>query len=66
MTGTLSQEIAGTWVPDSEVHPATNVYGRRFWARGDIEGVFYGQWPTKDGLRPPELYWHFPRSGAKP
>ncbi len=56
----IADTIAGEWIADADLHPATNVYGRRFWAKGNIEGEFYGTWPTKDGLRPDGLFWHFP------
>jgi hypothetical protein len=52
--------IAGTWVRDDDMPPWVNVAGRRFWARGNIEGTFNGYWPTPDGLRPRDLWWHFP------
>ena len=56
----IADTIAGEWIADADLHHATNVYGRRFWAKGNIEGEFYGTWPTKDGLRPDGLFWHFP------
>jgi hypothetical protein len=55
-----AETIAGTWVRNEDMHPMTNIAGRRFWARGNIEGTFNGYWPTPDGMMPRDLWWHFP------
>ena len=52
--------MGGQWVAEADVHPMTNIAGRRYWARGNIEGHYNGYWPTKDGMRPAELFWWFP------
>ena len=54
----LHQIIGGRMVADSDVHPACNVYGRK-WIAGDMHGTFRGEWPTPDGLKPPRLFWLF-------
>ena len=54
-----AKAMAGTWVPESEMHPICNIYGRRFYADG-VEGVFYGTWPTPGGRKPGNVFWHFP------
>lgn len=58
-------QMAGQWVADEDMHPATNVAGRRYWAPGaalgdEIEGVYWGSWPTHSGMKPQGLYWFFP------
>lgn len=52
------ERMAGKWVADADMNPATNVWGRRFYSE-ECEGVFRGDWPTKNGLPPRGLWWHF-------
>ena len=64
---TIAEQLAGEWVADKDMGPLTNIAGRRFWARGNIEGYYNGYWPTKDGLKPDDLWWHFPtQNGTGP
>ena len=51
--------MAGRWVPDKDVHPSINIWGRRFWAPGNIEGTYRGSFPTHLGEKPKGLYWLF-------
>ena len=57
------QDMAGLWVKHEDMHPATNIWGRRFWAPTEdgvgIEGTWRGIFPTRDGTTPRGLFWHF-------
>jgi hypothetical protein len=66
----IAEEIAGTWVKNEDMHPITNIAGRRYWAEGvngreDIEGIFHGTWFTHRGERPQGVYWFFPSQVKK-
>lgn len=62
----LPESLAGKWVADNEMPPETNIWGRRYWARGNIEGEYKGRWPTPDGLKPQGLYWFFTPDQCRP
>ncbi|MEM1149039.1 MAG: hypothetical protein AAGI03_00570 [Pseudomonadota bacterium] len=57
-------EINGRWVDDIDMHPMTNIEGRRWWAPGEggtgIWGEFRGIWSTRYGLKPEGLIWFCP------
>jgi len=53
---TIAEKIAGTWVRDCDMDPRTNIAGRRWWARGNREGV--GMAPMD--VDRTDLWWHFP------
>lgn len=55
----MLEKIAGRLIADKDMHPATNIF-RRKWIAGDMHGTYVGFWPTPDGRRPPHLYWVFP------
>ena len=61
----LAKEIAGTWVRNEDMHPMTNIAGRRWCSPSSgLEGEYRGMWPTPDGMRPLDLWWHFPTAPA--
>lgn len=45
----------GKWVHRRDVHPTTNVAGRRYMTGDGVEGVFYGQ-----SIGTLDLWWFFP------
>jgi hypothetical protein len=56
----LAEQIAGVWVANEDMHPATNIWAREYWVKGNISGTFRGHWNTSNGLPPENLLWHFP------
>lgn len=55
----IAQDIAGKLVADEDMHPMVNIYGRKWIAGGDMSGEYRGTWPTRDGMKPPRLFWVF-------
>jgi len=62
---TTAEWIAGTWVRDSDLDPATNIYGRRWWAVGNREGTYRGPDTMPDDISKADLWWHFPNEAQK-
>ena len=56
----MAERIAGQWIADEDMHPMTNIAGRRWWAAGNLSAFYNGYWATPGGMKPVGLYWHFP------
>lgn len=53
--------IAGKWVPDEAMHPATNIWNREWMTKdGEMHGKYLGQFSLPDEARRRGLLWHFP------
>ncbi len=64
---TTCEKIAGQWVHDKDMNPATSIMGRRWWARGNLEGTYHGAGSIPDCVNRADLWWHFasqPRGSA--
>jgi hypothetical protein len=59
-TSEPTSKAAGDWVSNKDMHPITNIWGREYWAAGNISGTYRGYWPTTNGFAPSNLFWHFP------
>ena len=57
----LGTQIAGYWIQNEDMHPQTNISGRRWMtADGKYMGVYHHEIPAYVVHGPSPLYWHFP------
>jgi hypothetical protein len=55
----------GKWVFDADMHPLTNIAGRRWRAiDGSAEGIYYGQGSFPSHINRRSLMWFFPEEQA--